>query len=277
VLSRILRAKGDDAKADFFASVMLAIRRGEAADDFLHAGMTREAVRRYEEALGSFQDAYCLQSRLAMTLMRAGKFEEAKPHFEKAFELMPVSFGPVESHCFGCEQIFADPRVQAIARAAFSRVIADKPENPRTHYLLGMLLEETGNRKDAITSYKKAIELDPTYYNCAKRVYALLSREPARQAEANEVLALLRKISPYPTLAEHFRLRTDLVQAWQEAQNPPPSPLKLDALPLPFQPDSKAKSKVHYYYRPTSSMATDGWTTDELLRGNEFLKWLSRL
>jgi tetratricopeptide (TPR) repeat protein len=276
VLSRILRAKGDDAKADFFASVMLAIRRGEAADDFLHAGMTREAVRRYEEALGSFQDAYCLQSRLAMTLMRAGKFEEAKPHFEKAFELMPVSFGPVESHCFGCEQIFADPRVQAIARAAFSRVIADKPENPRTHYLLGMLLEETGNRKDAITSYKKAIELDPTYYNCAKRVYALLSREPARQAEANEVLALLRKISPYPTLAEHFRLRTDLVQAWQEAQNPPPSPLKLDALPLPFQPDSKAKSKFHYY-RPTSSMTTDGWTTDELLRGNEFLKWLSRL
>ena len=277
VLSRILRAKGDNEKADFFASVMLAIRRGEAADDFLNAGLTREAVKRYEEALGSFQDAYCLQSRLAMTLMREGRFEGAKPHFEKAFELMPVSFGPVESHCFGCEQIFADPRVQAIAQAAFSRVIAAKPENPRTHYLLGMLLEETGNRKDAITSYQKALELDPTYYNCAKRAYALLSRDPARQVEANGVLVLLRKISPYPLLAEHFRLRTDLIQAWQDAQNPPPSPLKLDALPLPFTPGTKSKSPSYFQYQTSSSMAADGWTTDELLRANEFLNWLSGL
>jgi len=277
VLSRILRAKGDNEKADFFSSVMLAIRKGEAADDFLNAGLTKEAVRRYEEALGSFQDAYCLQSRLAMTLMRAGKFEEAKPHFEKAFELMPVSFGPVESHCFGCEQIFSDPRVQAIARAAFSRVIADKPENPRTHYLLGMLLEETGNTKDAISSYKKAIELDPAYYNCATKLYALLARDTARQAEANEVLVLLRKISPYPMLAKHFKLRTDLVQAWQDAQNPPPSPLKLEELPLPFTPGAKTESSTYYYYSDSSSDAIDGWSTDELLRGNEFLQWLSML
>lgn len=277
VLSRILRAKGDSEKADFFNNVMLAIRRGEAADDFLNAGLIDEAIRRYQEALGSFQDAYCLQSRLAKTLMKAGKFEEAKPHFEKAFELMPVSFGPVESHCFGCERIFEDPRVQAIAQAAFRRSIADKPGNPRTHYLLGLLLEETGSIPEAIISYKKAIELDPGYYNCALRLHTLLAKDPARQAEANQVMELLRKISPYPLIANHFRARTDLAQTWIDAQNPPPNPLKLPPLPLPFSPSNKPAKDDRYSSHSGPIQAVDGWTADELLRDNEFLRWLDLL
>ena len=270
VLSRLLRAKGDIGKADFFAEVVKAIRRGEEADDYLYAGLTGEAIRRYQEALGHFQDAYCLQSRLAKTLLQAGKVEEAMIHFEKAFELMPVSFGPVESHCFGCEQIFVDPRVQQVALKSFNRVIESTPKNPRTYYLLGLLLEEMKQPGEAITAMRKAMALDARYYNCAKKLESLLRRNPATVKEAQAMLPVIAGIAPYPDLQGIFQMRTDLKQAWLEAQTPPPSPLKLEPLALPFPTDKPSK---RHYFRENAD-ALDGWSSQELLKENSFVKWI---
>lgn len=277
VLSRILAAQGDNEKAKFFDGVMKAIRSGEEADDYLAVGLVDEAVRRYRESLGHFQDAYCLQSRLAMTLMRAGKFEEAKVHFEKAFELMPVSFGPVESHCFGCEGIFEEKRVQDIALNVFRKFISKTPDNPRSHYLLGLLLEKTGDNQQAALSYRRALEIDPKYYNCAKHLHQLLNSRPETIREAAAFFPTLIAISPYPELAEHFHTRTDLRQAWIDAQTPPPSPLALPALPQLFKPEKQKADPddVHISSNYVSRKdATDGWSTEELLRGNDYVDWI---
>jgi tetratricopeptide (TPR) repeat protein len=273
VLSRILRAKGDAAKADFFAEVVRAIRHGEEADDFLQAGLIQEAIRRYEEALGHFKDAYCLQSRLAKTLLKAGKEEEAMEHFEKAFELMPVSFGPVESHCFGCERIFEDQRVQKIALKTFNRLIESTPKNPRTFYLLGILLEEMKKPEEAVIAMRKALELDPKYYNCAKRLVDLLSENPATLKDSQATLKLVAAMAPYEDLQEIFKKRTDLRQAWLDAQTPLPSPLKLEPLPLPILP-RKAKDSSSWQYFSYKINALDGWSTQELLKDNSFVEWI---
>ncbi|MES2924295.1 MAG: tetratricopeptide repeat protein [Verrucomicrobiota bacterium] len=273
VLSRILRAKGETEKADFFNEVMVSIRQGEEADDYLHAGLTQEAILSYQEALGHFQDAYCLQSRLAKTLLKAGKDEEAMKHFEKAFELMPVSFGPVESHCFGCEKIFEDPRVKEIAAKTFKRVIESTPENPRTFYLLGLVLEEMNLQDEAVAAMKKALELDPKYYNCANRLLTLLNRDPATAKDAAIVQKQLAGMAPYEDLQQVYQSRTDLRQLWQDAQTPPPSPLKLERLRLPFKP-STTKDTDDYHYFGSKIDALDGWTTQELLKENSFLNWL---
>jgi len=276
VLSRILRAEGNIEKADFFAKVTKSIRQGEAADDYLNVGLVDEAVRRYLDALGEFGDAYCLQSRLALTLMKMGRFDEAKVHFEKAFELMPVSFGPVESHCFGCEGIFQDEKVRTIALAVFRKIIDKQPDNPRVHYLVGMLLEKMKEPKEAANSYRRALELDPKYYNCAVHLHQLLLSDFSTIRQADAFLPQLVKISPYPELAKHFHSRTDLRQAWIEAQTPPPCPLKLGPLPLPFVPPAKkAGQDIHVTSSSSEAFnALDGWSPDELLRENELVEWI---
>ena len=50
-----------------------------------------------------FADAYCIQSRLALRYSELGDYVKAEQHYQRAFELMPDSFGRIESHCFGCE------------------------------------------------------------------------------------------------------------------------------------------------------------------------------
>ncbi|MBK1834971.1 tetratricopeptide repeat protein [Roseibacillus ishigakijimensis] len=279
VLARILEKQGDQEQADFFFDVVKSIREGEAADDFLYAGLISEATTRYQAALGRFNDAYCLQSRLAMTLARNGKFEEAIPHFEKAFELMPVSFGPRESHCLGCEGIFNDERVQEIAERILAEFAKNNPDNPRAPYLLGMVMEEMNKPEGAIAAYETALKLDPDYYNCAQKLLGLLEKEPKHFQKASEVRQKLTAIAPYSQLGRVFAHRSDLSQAWQDAGEVGPCPLELPARPYPqeekepaqFSPDS-----VSYYSVWEAAHALNGWSREELLRGNNLLQTLGQ-
>ena len=278
VLARILEKEGDQEKADFFFDVVKSIREGEAADDYLYAGLIQEATKRYRDALGRFEDAYCLQSRLAMTLARNGKFEEAVPHFEKAFELMPVSFGPRESHCLGCEGIFSDERVQPIAERMLTKFIMKDPANPRAPYLLGMVLEEMKDEEGAIKAYQKALKLDPQYYNCASKLEKLLQKSPQHFADHQQLLKTLLKIAPYWQLNLQFKKRVDLKQAWLDAAQVGPSPLGLPDLPVKKEALTvQFGSNFSFSSQAGKTDALDGWTPSELLRDNELLKGIDNL
>ena len=74
-------------------------------------GPMASAINQYREALTYFQDAYCIESRLAVRLAEVGKMDEAEEHYRRAYELMPDSFGRVESHCFGCEKAFEGEKI----------------------------------------------------------------------------------------------------------------------------------------------------------------------
>ncbi|MFT5905546.1 MAG: tetratricopeptide (TPR) repeat protein [Cryomorphaceae bacterium] len=284
VLSRILEKQGNPEKAKFFKEVVFSIRQGEIADDFLYAGLTQEATDRYKEALGHFNDAYCLQSRLAKTLMEAGKFHEAVPHFKKAFELMPVSFGPRESHCFGCEGLFDDKRVQNIALPTLKAFLEKEPANPRTPYLLGLLFEEMKKDPEAIAAYQKAIELDPQYYNAAKNLYRLISKDLTNYNQAVKLKRQLFEIAPYQRKAAFINSPHLLKSYWKLAQNFPPSPIKLaplidlgidittkklsDKQFIELQPNESSYRSSHYH---NSDDALDGWSAKEVLMKNSFL------
>ncbi len=282
VLSRILEKQGETDTAKLFKEVMIAIRKGEVADDYLYAGLTQEATDRYKKALGHFNDAYCLQSRLAKTLMEAGKFEEAIPHFKKAFELMPVSFGPRESHCFGCEGLFDDERVQNIALPTLKAFLEKEPANPRTPYLLGLLFEEMKKEKEAITAYQKAIELDPSYYNAARNLYKLIIRDPKNFQQTIALKKQLYEIASYERKADYMTSPHLLKSYWKLAQEFPPSPIKLEPIDE-FSMTTFELSDQQYKDLPinqshsfSSSInreaALDGWSARELLLKNSFLK-----
>lgn len=280
VLARILEKQGKPEKAKFFNEVVVSIRAGEAADDYLYAGLTQEATDRYKKALGHFNDAYCLQSRLAKTLMEAGKFDEAIPYFKKAFELMPVSFGPRESHCFGCEGIFDDKRVQNLALPTLQAFLDKEPANPRTPYLLGLLFEEMKKEPEAISAYEKALELDPEYYNAARTLYNIISKDPKKFAQTLVLQKQLLEIAAYQTKPTYITSSHLLKSYWKLAHDFPPSPIKLaplEELGFPVRKLSDQQFKEHsensirsYSYHNAES-GLDGWSASEILLRNNFL------
>lgn len=176
VLADVLDRQPDEKKreeAAVYRRAVSAIRLAEQADKLSAAGLTRRAIAAYEEATKTFVDAYCIQSRLALELASVGKLDEAAQHYRKAFELMPDSFGRIESHCFGCEGVFSGELAEQIAENVLAKLSKERPDKPQIHYLLGYLREVHGRTREAIAHYREAVRLDPDYYNAWKKIVEL--------------------------------------------------------------------------------------------------------
>lgn len=184
VLAEILRKRGDAKTAATYEGAVKAIRLAERADQFHRAGMLSRGIRMYHESLTYFADAYCIQSRLAVQLAQAGDMEGASEHYKRAFELMPESFGRVESHCFGCEGVFGGEVAERIAEQVFLKLVAAEPNNPRVHYLLGYLRMSESRDADAVKSFREAVRLDPDYLNAWQML--LNSSDTALTAEERD-------------------------------------------------------------------------------------------
>ncbi len=240
VLRDILTAKGQTKDAEIYANVVKAIRLAEEADKVFASGQTSRAIKMYEESLTLFSDAYCIQSRLAVQLMAAGRVQEAEVHYRKAFELMPDSFGRVESHCFGCEGVFSGGVAQSVAERVFARLVKETPEKPQVHYLLGYLRETQGRDTEALVLFKEAVKLDPDYLNAWGKVQSR-SGNGVDPAAADQALANVIRLDP---LGRHtypdFGSARDLKMLWTVLagiQPSRPGPVK-DLYPL------RAKAKA---------------------------------
>jgi tetratricopeptide (TPR) repeat protein len=173
IWGRIARDLGDQTTAQLMQQVEKAIRLAESGDELEKAGLTSRAIAAYEDSLKFFSDAYCIQSRLALRLSEEGRTREAILHYERAFELMPDSFGRMESHCFGCEGAFRGKIAESTAERVFTRLIAENPRKPQLHYLMGYLREQNKKHAESLRHYTQAIELDPDYLNAWKKIAEL--------------------------------------------------------------------------------------------------------
>ncbi len=193
VLAEIRAGQGDIKQAEFFRGAVAAIRLSEKADDLHGLGLLKRAIALYEESLKLFADAYCIQSRLAIQMADLGLFDEAEAHYRKAYELMPDSFGRIESHCFGCERAFVGERAQSLAGKVFTKLVQERPDKPQVHYLIGYLREHQGLYAEAAKSLKEAVRLDPDYLNAWSKLLGIGERIsiPASDSDAAAV-ALLR-------------------------------------------------------------------------------------
>jgi tetratricopeptide (TPR) repeat protein len=173
VLAEILHRKGAAADAALYGRAVEAIRMSEHADQLYAAGLYQRAFAGYRAALEKFSDAYCIQSRLAVQLSKQGHRAEALEHYRRAYELMPSSFGRVESHCFGCESVFRDDESQSIAERVFTDIIRKSPARAQAHYLLAYLREQQGRYGEAVQPLRAAVSIDDRYLNAWKRLQDL--------------------------------------------------------------------------------------------------------
>ena len=196
VMRQIRRAQGKPADAAFFADVLKAIRLSEHADDYYSLGLHTRAIERYLESLNFFQDAYCIQSRVAVRLYDEGRMGEAAVHYRKAYELMPSSFGRVESHCFGCESVFKGEKPQSIAEEVFSGLLVTQPEVPQVHYLMGYLRDDQEREVEALKHFRAAVALDPGYLNAWKKIRSLSRQMSFSQKEKDDLTLRIYALDP---------------------------------------------------------------------------------
>lgn len=195
VLADILAKKGDD-QAELFRGAVRAIRMAEDADDFFEAGLLSDGIALYRASLEQFADAYCIQSRLAIQLAAQGDFEAAAKHYERAFELMPDSFGRVESHCFGCEGAFEGELAGNIAERVFNRLSAERPNDPKVRYLIGYLRSSQGRYDEALQNYQQATTLDPDYLNAWKNINGLQGNMAVPREMLDEAVLNIYRLAP---------------------------------------------------------------------------------
>ena len=215
-MAQAMRGKGDVGKAKVFEDVVKAIRLSETADRWFETGAYAHAIALYRKALGFFQDAYCIQSRLAVRLANEGKMDEAAEHYRRAFELMPDSFGRVESHCFGCEHVFAGGKPQGVAEQVFTTMLAARPEKPQLHYLMGYLRQEQARPAEAAEYFRRSTELDPLYLNAWAKLAALESKLHFTPAQRDDLQLKLLELDPARHhVSPDLSRVTDLVRLWK--------------------------------------------------------------
>jgi tetratricopeptide (TPR) repeat protein len=209
ILAQVLERRGDE-DARVFAGAVAAIRQSEHADALHAAGLYERAFAEYRAALEKFSDAYCIQSRLAVQLSRQGRQREALEHYRRAYELMPDSFGRVESHCFGCESVFADAQSQSLAERLFTEMIRKNPGKAQAHYLLAYLREQQGSHSAAVQPLRVAVGIDGHYLNAWKRLDDIADKTYLDPGERDVARLKLLELDP---LQRHSRYRLDEVGA----------------------------------------------------------------
>ena len=219
VLADIREARGDKKEAEFFRGAVNAIRLSEKADKFYSAGLLKPAIKMYEDSLKLFADAYCIQSRLAIQLSELGLHDEAEAHYRRAYELMPDSFGRVESHCFGCERAFEGQRAQSLAEKIFTDFAKKTPEKPQVHYLLGYLREEQERHAEALPHFQTAVQLDPDYLNAWKKIQDLSTHVHLPAKENDRVAFNILRLDPLSRHVQaNFEKVTDLAGLWNAVE-----------------------------------------------------------
>ncbi len=202
VLADSLKGLNNEKDEAQFRKVVTAIRKSEKADDYISANLVSKGVALYQESLGEFADAYCIQSRLAKQLANQGRYEEAEKHYIRAFELMPDSFGFVESHCFGCEGAFYGEKSQVIAERVFKRIVEVEPKKAHTHYLLGYLRNAQEKPEEALVHFQKAAELEPAYLNAWSSILDICETDETKHEALYEIA--LKKLFELDPNKRHF-------------------------------------------------------------------------
>jgi tetratricopeptide (TPR) repeat protein len=283
-LAEIRAVRGDAKEAEGLRGAVQAVRQAELADKFHAVDLLKHAIDLYTDSLNRFADAYCIHARLAVQLSDLGRHEEAAEHYRRAYELMPDSFGRVESHCFGCERAFDGERAQGIAEQVFLQLANKTPDKPQVHYLLGYLRDEESRYQEALESYRTAVKLDGDYLNAWSKLLAIDQHVFLPSAERDNAVANVLRLDPQSHHCQpSFELISNLPALWNEvaaaerlqpvlATNLYPLAASAAALAKANSEKNDSRRQAAQYYRQQVSERREARAPSQAISENGFVR-----
>lgn len=196
LMGEVYDALGDTQKAQDFKGIIDAIRLAEKADKLNAAGFNQKAVSMYDEASKRFSGAYCIQSRLAVRQNAFGLTEQSLEHYRRAYELMPDSFGYMESHCLGCSAVFKNKSGQELAEKVFQDLLNHNTNKPQIYYMMGYLKKTQKDYTSAWAFFQKAASLDGGYINAWSEMNKVQRELIIKQSDYDQTITNLIRLDP---------------------------------------------------------------------------------
>lgn len=163
----------EDHPQDLSALILLA-------DAQLFEGDLKRAQRRLSEAQALVPDEPSVHHRLGMVAHAMHREAEAIDHFEQALKRRPDLVEPLEQ----IVAVMASQGKVAQARERVARHVAAHPQEPRFHNLLGRVLMQSRQFREAEAEFQKALALDEALLE----TYAHLGTLYAQQGKVEEAI-----------------------------------------------------------------------------------------
>ncbi|HET7875331.1 MAG TPA: tetratricopeptide repeat protein [Methylomirabilota bacterium] len=189
-------------------------------------GIWKDSVTLWRQAAAVEPDSDIPIFYLGWALADAGRFDEARAHFERARARVPEHL-PWLSAQFALQVALVEERAGRLkdAESRYREVLALDPAHPVARIRLGALLLEGGERLEAEREWARALGLFPEWprYQLAE-IRAAVARVPAAEGEARGRLALalailLERHRALEEAGEQYRVAAGLIRPGDPAQH----------------------------------------------------------
>jgi tetratricopeptide (TPR) repeat protein len=169
-----------EAKNEFLAAITLSPNYADPYDDlalfFWSTGEQETALRNWRRALSLELPPPSAHNNLGAALALLGRFDEAKPHLQKALALKP-KLAKEQTPLASIAQLVRDAKDAVAmheqlgqrlfemgrrgeAKAHYQAALKQRPDSAPAHDGLGVVLWVEGKQADAITHWRRALEID---------------------------------------------------------------------------------------------------------------------
>ncbi len=176
-------------------NLILAKVPGSAAVH-VNRGVALQAMKRYEDALASFDKAIAIKpdhaeahNNRGAVLQKMNRFEEALASYDKAIALKPDYANPHQNR----GSILKNLNRNDDALASFDRAIALKPDHAEAHNNRGLVLMNTGDMPEAEKMFLKALALKRDFPAPWFNLVSIRKYQSMDNADAKSIQALLGK------------------------------------------------------------------------------------
>jgi tetratricopeptide (TPR) repeat protein len=163
LLGQILRKKGDTEGARRCADRVAAIRLGSRASEFEEVNLLPQARQVLERAIALWPDDCALQAQLAHILDSQCLPEEAEKHYRKAFESLPACMGENSDIPYDVERMLRDSGLEPAGMDVLNRLTTERPNDAEAYFARGLINENAGRSKEAVSDFRQAVTLDPRH------------------------------------------------------------------------------------------------------------------
>jgi len=194
----------DDALASFDHAINLNPSHAESHNN---RGAILQIIKRYEDALESYDRAIALRPDYANAHFNRGSVLKSMNRHAEALASLDSAISLIPEHAEAYHYrgiLLKEMREYARALASFDKAIALQPRNAVPYNNRGILMMVKGNMPEAEKMFLKAAELNPNLADPLFNLVNIRKYQTADNAEVRHIQALLTNRDLMPEVREHL-------------------------------------------------------------------------